>query len=153
MLGSLAAAPPCRMVAHGSISRWVGGREFQSDLLALRLLHQRHVDTTCVFCGSCPSPALSADPSRLCLNTTGGVVHLLWLNMDCGPMQGSAFRCSYYNVIVGFQSGDKGLLSLPSHVSWVRLASEFRRSGWEAPLSPQGGCEATDGMLLPSLTL
>lgn len=59
------------MVAHESISIWVGIWEFQSDPPALRLLHQRRVDTTCVFCGSCPSPALSADPSRLCLNATG----------------------------------------------------------------------------------
>lgn len=59
------------MVAHKSISIWVGIWEFQSDPPALRLLHQRRVDTTCVFCGSCPSPALSADPSRLCLNATG----------------------------------------------------------------------------------
>lgn len=140
------------MVAHETVSIWVGIWEFQSNLLALRLLHHRDVLTQGVLCGSCPSPALSESQQAL-FKCHGDVIHLLGLNMDWGSMQGSGFGCSYYNVIAGFQPDDKGLLSLPLHVSWVRLASEFRCSGWEAPLSPQGGREATNGMLLPSLTL
>lgn len=123
------------MVAHGSISHWVGvwalQRPARPEAAAL---------ATC-WHNVCILPLVSFARS-LCgsqqalFKCHGYVIHLLGLNMDCGAMQGTGFLCSYYNVISGFRSGDKGPLSLQLHVSWVRLALEFCRSGWETPLSP-----------------
>lgn len=156
MLGNLAAAPPCRDINNGCTQKhfYLGGHMRVPER---PVGPEASAPATCwhnVCILRLVSFARSLRGSQQALfKCHGDVIHLLGLNMDCAPMQGSGFGCSYYNVIAGFQSSDKGPLSLPLHVSWVRLASEFRRSGWEAPLSPQGGREATDGMLLPSLTL